>query len=185
MSAATQRVATLRSTIPEVLSQQVARQLRELRPDSREGLEASHLQGASGGPQQGQAGEQAAGAGDIPAAHSAVPAADAAVQSMAGSEHEAELVEAAEELSPTAEEHNALLSSAVERMPALRQADWLLSVKHCSDKKHRIGLAPVWAEKRMSFHTVHLLDPAAIVHISQSVDCLSDSTHAALQGQAA
>ena len=142
MSAATQRVATLRSTIPEVLSQQAARQLRELRPDSREGLEASHLHSAPGDTQEGQADEQAAGAGDVPAAHSAASAADALVQSLAASEHEAELVEAAEELSPTAEERNALLSSAAERMPALRQADELLSIRHSSDRQNCIGLAP-------------------------------------------
>ena len=149
VSAATQRIATLRSTIPEVLSQQVARQLRELRPDGREGFEASHLQTAPGDPLDCRADEQAAEAGDIPAAHSAAPAADALVQGMAGSEHEADLVEAAEELSPTAEERNALLSSAVERMPALRQADWLLSIRHSSDRQNHISLAPKLAERRM------------------------------------
>ena len=142
VSAATQRVATLRGTIPEALSQQVARQLRELRPDRREGLEASHLQSAPGDLQEGQADKQAAWPGEIPAAHSAAPAADALLQSTAGAEHEVELVEAAEELSPTAEERNALLSSAVERMPALRQAGYLLSIRHSSDRQNRFGLAP-------------------------------------------
>ena len=175
MSAATQRVATLRSTIPEVLHQKVARQLQELRPDSKEGLEASHLQSAPGNPQEGQADEQAAGAGDIPAAHSAAPAADALVQSTAGPEHEAELVEAAEELSPTAEERSALLSSAAERMPALRRAEELLSIRRSTD---RFMLAPRLAERRLSFCTVHL-------SLLQSVDCFLDSNHAALQGQAA